>query len=168
MIDRDRDSKISEQEWDRFRTGFGGSTKKTEPGTFAIKLGGEGKLNQESILWKNSRGVAEVPSLLIFAEKMFLVRNGGIMHCRDLETGKDVYRGRLGPIGGYYASPVAADGKVYFASDRGVITVIDGNTSKLRVISTNDLKQSIMATPALVEGKVYVRTNEALYAFGNR
>ena len=64
------------------------------------------------------------------------------------------------------AKPVFAAGKVYFASDRGVITVIDSQSPKLEILSKNDLKEVIMATAAMVDGKVYVRTHEHLYAFG--
>ena len=87
------------------------------------------------------------------------------MHCRSVADGQDLYRGRLGAVGGYYASPVAADGKIYFASDRGVVTVIDGRATKLTVLAKNDLAEPIMATPALVDGTIYVRTEGHLYAF---
>ena len=112
--------------------------------------------------------VAEVPSLLIYADRMFLVRNGDIVHCRNLETGKDIYRGRLGAIGGYYASPVAAGGNVYFASDRGAVTVISADAPQLKVLARNELGEPIMATPALVDGVIYIRTDSHLFAFGEK
>ena len=146
--------------------GFGGFIKSIEPGVFAFKLGGQGEVTKENLVWRNQRGVAEVPSPLVLAEKMFLVRNGGIVHCRDLGDGKDVYRGRLGAAGGYYASPVAAGENIYFASDRGMITVIDGQASKLNVVARNDLQEPIMATPAVVQNVIYARTAGHLYAFG--
>ncbi len=76
-----------------------------------------------------------------------------------------MYRERLGDDDLYYASPVAGDGKVYVASDGGVVTVLkDGD--KPEVLARNDLGESIKATPALADGKMYVRTAGHLYAFG--
>jgi outer membrane protein assembly factor BamB len=71
-------------------------------------------------------------------------------------------------MGGYYASPVAGDGKVYFASDRGTVTVIDGSSATLSVLAHNELGEPIMATPALVDSVIYLRTSSKLYAFGKR
>ena len=167
-MDRNQDGEINESEWNRFNTGFGGFIKRTEPGVFALKLGGQGELNRESVVWHNKRRVAEVRSLLVLEDRIFVVRNGGIVHCRELATGKDLYRGRLGATGGYYTSPVAADGKVYFASDRGLVTVIDAHSSKLSVLARNDLGEPIMATPALVDQRIYLRTEDHMYAFSSQ
>ena len=166
FIDSSNDKEIDGKEWKKFSDSFGGFMNQSEPGVYAIRLGGEGDASKTNIDWHAKKGVAEVPSPLIVGDRMFLVRNGGIVHCRDVTTGKDIYRGRLGAIGGYYASPVFADGKVYFSSDRGVVTVIDAASEKLRVLAKNDLEQVIMATPAMVEGHIYLRTDDHLYAFG--
>ncbi len=166
FVDSSNDKKIDATEWKKFADAFGGFISGAEPGVYSIRLGGEGDLSETNIQWHAKKGVAEVPTPLIVDDRMFLVRNGGIVHCREVATGKDLYRGRLGAIGGYYASPVFAAGKVYFASDRGVITVIDSQSPKLEILSKNDLKEVIMATAAMVDGKVYVRTHEHLYAFG--
>jgi len=77
-----------------------------------------------------------------------------------------VYSGRLGAPGYYYSSPVAADKKVYIASADGVVVVLDGG-EELKILATNQLDEAILATPAIVDGKIYVRTESHLYAFGN-
>jgi outer membrane protein assembly factor BamB len=165
-MDSNKNGEIEEDEWKGFERGFGGWVKSNKPGVFAFMPNGHGDITETSLIWRNERGAAEVPSLLVLNKKVFVIRNGGILHCRDVADGVDTYRGRLGAIGGYYASPVAADGNVYFTSDRGVVTVIDGKASELKVLARNDLGEPIMATPALTDGKVYIRTDQHLYAFG--
>lgn len=167
-IDRNTDDIVSQQEWAQFKDSFGNFIKNIKPGVFAIKLGGQGNVTEENILWQNQRGVTEVPSLLAYLDRLYLVRNGGIVHCRDMKTGQDLFTGRLGSIGGYYASPVAGDGKIYFASDRGTVTVIDGRSTDLNVIAQNQMNEPIMATPALVDSVIYIRTASSLYAFGKK
>jgi outer membrane protein assembly factor BamB len=76
-----------------------------------------------------------------------------------------VYSGRVGPGGYFYSSPVAADNKIYIASEGGVIAVLDGGP-ELNVLAQNRLDGGVMATPAIVDGKLYVRTDSAVYAFG--
>jgi outer membrane protein assembly factor BamB len=76
-----------------------------------------------------------------------------------------VYSGRLGAPGYYYSSPVAADQKVYIASEEGVVVVLDAG-EQLKILATNKLDGSVLATPALVDGNIFVRTESHLYAFG--
>jgi outer membrane protein assembly factor BamB len=81
------------------------------------------------------------------------------------KTGELVYSGRLGAPGYYYSSPVAADDKVYIASEEGVVSVL-GAGAELKILATNKLDGAILATPALADGNIYVRTENQLYAFG--
>jgi outer membrane protein assembly factor BamB len=103
------------------------------------------------------------PFLISFCS--LLLRNGGIVFCRVAKTGELVYSGRLGAGGYYYSSPVAADNKVYIASEEGAVVVLDAG-EQLKILATNKLDGSILATPALVEENIYVRTESYLYAFG--
>jgi outer membrane protein assembly factor BamB len=81
------------------------------------------------------------------------------------KTGELLYTARLGAPGYYYSSPVAADNKVYISSEEGVVVVLDAS-EQLKILATNKLDGAIMATPALVDKYIYVRTNSYLYAFG--
>ena len=76
-----------------------------------------------------------------------------------------MYSGRLGVSGYYYSSPVAADDKIYIASEEGVVVVLDAG-EKLNILAKNKLDGAILATPALVDGNIYVRIKNHLYAFG--
>lgn len=162
--DRNEDKKITKDEWEGFRKRMADFRSSVQPTAYGIRLGGEGDVTKTHVDWKVTRGVPEVPSLLGYRNRLYLVRNGGIVHCRVASSGREIFKGRLGASGGYYASPVAGDGKIYFASDRGVITVLAAG-AQLNVLARNDLGERIMATPALVDNTVYVRTDDYLYAF---
>ena len=94
-----------------------------------------------------------------------LGRSGSILSCRDLEGGKLLYDERIGPPGGYYASPVAANGHLYFASDRGNLTVVKAGDA-LEVLAQTKLGEPVFASPAIVDNVLYVRSAGHLWAFG--
>ena len=132
----------------------------------AVRPGSTGELSQAKIVWSERRGVPGVPSPLYYNGRLYTFQNGGIVFCRDAKTGALVYSGRLGALGYYYSSPVAADNKVYIASADGVVVVLDAG-EKLKILATNQLDSAVLATPAIVDGNIYVRTETHLYAFGN-
>jgi hypothetical protein len=85
----------------------------------------------------------------------------------DAKSGKVIYRGRVNAPGAYFASPVAAGGKVFVASAEGVVTVLGGGET-LEVLANNDLGEPVYGTPALVGPAIYVRSSQHLWAFGGR
>jgi len=131
----------------------------------AIRPGGKGEVNQTHVAWSEHKGTPGVPSPLYYNGRLYTVQNGGIVFSRVAKTGELVYSGRMGALGYYYSSPVAADNKIYFASEEGVVIVLDGG-EELKVLARNKLDGQILATPAIVDGKIYVRTEDHLYAFG--
>jgi len=131
----------------------------------AIRPGGKNEVNQTHVAWTQTKGVPGVPSPLYYNGRLYTVRNGGIVFSRVAKTGELVYSGRTGATGYYYSSPVAADNKIYLASEEGVVVVLDGG-EELKVLARNKLDGQILATPAIVDGKIYVRTEDRLYAFG--
>ncbi len=107
-----------------------------------------------------------IPSPLVYGGIVYVVRNGGVLTALDADTGAVHKIGRLeGALGGYAASPVAADGKLYFASEDGKLAVVRAGKD-WELLSVQDLKEDCYATPALSAGQVYVRSAEALYRFG--
>jgi outer membrane protein assembly factor BamB len=97
---------------------------------------------------------------------LYSVKNGGILSSFDAATGRLLKAGRVtGASGGYSASPVAAQGKIYLASEDGVVAVLKAGGADWDVLSTKTLDEPIHATPALSGGSVYVRTGAALYRF---
>lgn len=94
-----------------------------------------------------------------------MVKDGGIVSCLNPRTGKLLDRERLGPSGPYFLSPVAGDGKLYAAAMHGTLTVFAAGDA-FKILARNDLQEPILATPAIAAGKLYVRTQGHLYAFG--
>jgi outer membrane protein assembly factor BamB len=131
----------------------------------AVRPGGKEAVNETHVAWSEHKGTPGVPSPLYYNGRLFTVQNGGIVYSRAAKTGELVYSGRTGAMGYYYSSPVAADNKIYMASEEGVVVVLDGG-EELKVLARNKLDGQILATPAIVDGKIYVRTESHLYAFG--
>lgn len=131
----------------------------------AVRPGTTGEVAEANITWSDRKGVPGVPSPLYYNGRLYTFKDGGLVFCRNAETGELLYDERLGTLGYYYSSPVAADNKVYIASTEGVVVVIDAGAT-LNVLATNKLDGGILATPALAAGSIYVRTENQLYAFG--
>lgn len=135
--------------------------------TCAVRTGGTGDVTTSHLAWTEAKGVPEVPSPLLYRNRLYYLKNGGVLLCRDPADGRVIFEERLGAEGGYYASPVGAAGRIYTASDRGVVTVLQAG-DRLQVIAQTDLKEAIMATPALVDDKLYVRSAGQLWAFAEK
>ena len=161
LFDKNKDNHIDETEWNAIlKTPFQNSL-------IAIRPGGAGDISSTHIAYQVKKGAPEVPSPLYYKGRIYMVRNGGILTVIDAKTGKEAFpQTRLSPGGIFYSSPVAGDGKVYLCSDAGGVIVLKAS-EKYEVLSENDLAETIRATPALVDGVVYVRTAGHLYAFRN-
>jgi len=99
-----------------------------------------------------------------------MVKDGGIVTAYDARTGQEVYQERTVAAGKYYASPVAANGNIYFTSlDDGTITVLKAGSAKPEVLATNPkLGERTAATPAIADNALFVRTDKHLYAFAEK
>ncbi len=162
MIDANKDDQIDEEEWKQivsFITSFYMDT-----GLLAIKPDGSGDVTLSHVLWTEKKAVPEVPSPIYFNGRLYMVKDGGLITCMDAESGRVLFRERLGAPGQYTASPIIARDKIYIASGRGVITVI-ATTDQFQILAQNDLKEEIYATPAVFGNSIYVRTTKYLYAF---
>jgi len=96
---------------------------------------------------------------------VYLFRDGGVLTCLRASTGKELFRERIGAPGQYIASPIVAGDKIVAASVRGIVTIIQAD-DKLKVLARNKFKEKILATPAVAENRMYLRTTRHLYAFG--
>ena len=115
-------------------------------------------------MWKYTRGIPYVSSPLLDQGILWLVKDGGIVTKLDAAGGQLLQEQRLLGHGGYYASPVAGDGKVYFASEQGVVSVV-ANQKEWKTISSRDFHEKIYATPCLAGNRLFLRTDRALYCF---
>ncbi|HPM79729.1 MAG TPA: PQQ-binding-like beta-propeller repeat protein [Candidatus Anammoximicrobium sp.] len=162
FFDADGDGRYDRAEWAR-AVEF--SRRGREHGLLAVRPGGQGDVTHSHVMWRESRSVAEVPSPLVYRGQVYMIKDGGIVSCLEAASGRLLYRTRLGPRGAYFASPVAGDGKIYAASCGGVVTVLAAGET-FQVLAGNDLREPIFATPAIAAGKLYIRTEQRLYAFG--
>ena len=163
--DRDKDSHISEPEWNLMRELIG----RGEHGIFAVrapKKSETGDLTDTHVLWKHKKGVADVSTPLLYRGRIYVVQNGGRLSCYEPGTGKILFeQERLDADGEYFASPIAANGHIYFGSTKGTVTVITA-AETLQVKARNELAEAIFATPAIAGDALYVRTAGQLWAFG--
>lgn len=133
----------------------------------AVKPGGRGELSPDAVAWKQTKGLPYVPSPLFYDGRVYLVRDGGMISSFDAKTGQPFYQQeRIDAIGNYYASPVAAAGRIYVASLNGKVTVLAAGGDAPKVLHQVEFGERIAATPALVDKALYLRTATALFAFG--
>jgi outer membrane protein assembly factor BamB len=134
----------------------------------AIRLGRRGTLTSpDGIVWSTARGAAYTPSPLVHDGRLYVVNDSGQVSCFDATTGKPLYQqARLPKPYGFKASPVGANGKLYLATeDEDVVVLRMGD--RLDVLSTNTLKgQSFIASPVIVEGNIYLRSQTHLFRIG--
>ncbi|HEU4387993.1 MAG TPA: PQQ-binding-like beta-propeller repeat protein [Blastocatellia bacterium] len=161
-FDLDRDAKLDAKEWDIYR-----AMMAAENGLLAIRLGGKGDMTQASIRWKYQRPVPQVPSTVLYQGVLYMVNDSGILLSFDPATGKVLKQGRLkGGVDKYFASPVAADGKVYLIGQGGAVSVVKA-AGEWEILAVNQLDDEVYATPAIADGRIYIRTQSALYCFGS-
>jgi len=157
-----RDGIVTQEEFD-----FRQNLSVAPSSLFAIRLDQDTTAVPKAI-WKQERSfVAVIPSPLFYQDVLYVLKNGGLLTSFDSNTGEIQRAGRVeGALGGYSSSPVAAEGKIFVASEEGKIAVLKAG-AQWEVMQINDLDEGCFATPALSDGSLYVRTNEALYRFSD-
>lgn len=157
-----RDMVITEAEWNEKQKEIIGPNCLV---AYRLEYDGKGVLAPTE-LWRYEKSFTGViPTPLVYEGVLYFVKNGGILTALDGKTGAVLKTGRVtGALGGYSSSPVAADGKIYIASEDGNVAVIKAGRD-WEVESVNSLGESCYATPALADGEVFLRTEEALYRF---
>jgi len=163
VVDRNKDGKVDAQEWDTMM-----EVAAPKSTLLAIRPQGRGDLTAKAIRWQFFRNIPDVPTPLLYGDSLYMVQNSGILSALDPQTGAVRKQGRLtGALGDYYASPVAADGKIFAANQEGKIAVVRAGAD-WEVLTVNDMEEECYATPAIVDGDLYVRTASALYRFSSR
>jgi outer membrane protein assembly factor BamB len=161
-MDLDQSGDLDQKEWERHAEVF----RRAENAALALKPSGRGDLTSHALVWKHQRGAPYVASPLVHKGVFWMVKDGGIVTKLDAASGDLLQEERLPEaMGGYYASPVAGDGKVFFASELGVVSIL-GEEREWRVVSSHAFQQKIYATPVLDHGCVFLRTDQALCCFG--
>jgi outer membrane protein assembly factor BamB len=166
MLDGNKDGHLSEEEWKQVTAEIAKMPVKETDVFLAVRGGGQGDVTESHVQWRTSEGIGQVASPLVYRGRVYLVKEGGNVTCFHVGTGERIYSEKLGQRAYYFASPVAADGKIYFCSYLGTVFVVEAG-DKFKTISQTKLGERIKATPALVGGDVYLRTAKYLMAFGD-
>jgi outer membrane protein assembly factor BamB len=163
QFDRNRDNTVDKKEWEGMRAIFAAATNRF----VAIKPGGKGDITSTHVLWEQHKQLPYVPSPLLYQNVLFMIKNGGLLSSLDPKTGKTLKYDRIQGQGSYYASPVGGDGKVFLLNQRGDLTVVSAEP-KWQVLHAARFNAEVFATPAIVDGRIYLRTAEHLYCFGGK
>jgi outer membrane protein assembly factor BamB len=160
-FDMNRDEKLDARDWEVFRAMLA-----SENGLLAIKMGGEGDQTANAIRWRYQKPVPQVPSTLLYHGVLYMINDSGILLSFNPANGNVLKQGRLhGAIDKYFSSPVAADDKVFLIGQGGQVSVVKAS-GEWEVLAVNELDDECYATPAIADGRLYIRTRSALYAFG--
>lgn len=131
----------------------------------AFRLGGSGELKETQLVWEQKKSMPKIPSLLYVKPFLFALTDGGVASCMRAETGELIWQERIG--GNFSASPVAADGRIYFLGDDGETTVIAAGP-EFKVLAKNPLGEKCQASPAISRKRIFIRTAGNLYCIGSK
>ena len=159
-MDLNQDGVLDQKEWDRHAEIF----RRAKNSLLAIKPSGAGELPESAVLWKHPRGAPYVATPVIDRGILYMAKEGGLVTKLDVGTHELLQEERVPGFGNYFASPVAGDGKVYFASEPGTVSVV-ASQREWKVISSHEFHERIYATPVFGKGCIYIRTEQALYCF---
>jgi len=159
-LDLDDTGFLEERDWKQYQ-----ERRLGENGLRAYRLGGKGDLTETHLIWKSARSLPNVPSPLAYRGVIYTLKEGGILTSYDMRTGEILKQARIeSALGDYYASPVAAEGKVYAVSEEGKAAVIQAGP-QWQILKVNALGDGCKGTPAIADGKLYIRTYGTLYCF---
>jgi outer membrane protein assembly factor BamB len=151
------------------------SGRAPERPVFAVRPGARGDVTpaagataNTAVAWSKSGRGSYMPTPLAYRGILYMLANNGVFDAYDISTGKEIYRERLPLVGsGYSASPVAADGKIYLSNEDGEMLVVEAGAT-FKHLATNSMGETLMATPALSQGVMYVRGAHTLFAIGKK
>jgi len=129
----------------------------------AVKLGGTGQLPRSDITWKFEKGTPDSCTPVAWEDHLFTITDNGIARCFDIHTGRTLWTERL--KGDYKASPVAAEGRIYFLNIHGLCTVVAAG-AQFDKLAENQIDDDTIASPALSDGRLYLRGHKAMYCVG--
>jgi outer membrane protein assembly factor BamB len=162
QIDRDKDGHITATEYNWARNIFNSAQNVT----LAISPGARGDATATHVRWKYAKNLPYIPSPVFDNGRLYMVKSGGIVSCVDAASGKLLKQTRALGSHDYYSSPVIGDGRLFMVDVSGVATIYSA-TPALKVLSSADFGEPTFATPALVDGRIYLRTSKRLYCFGD-
>lgn len=144
---------------------------------YAIRAGAVGDISlakdtesNQFVAWSKSRGGPYMPTPIVYEDYLYTCANNGVIVCYNAKTGERIYQQRLGGKGSSYAftaSPVAADGRIYFASEDGEVFVVKAGPA-FELLATNPIGEVVLASPAIADGMLIVRAQNHVFAIGKQ
>ncbi len=154
FLDSDGNGLLDRGEWEMYARSM-----RAENALLAYKIGG-------GLAWKFLRSIPQLPSPLVYRGVLYMINEGGVLTTLDAATGRVHKQARLrGEADRYYSSPVAADGKVYIVSHTGTVAVLKAGGEQ-ELLAVNTVDEEVLSTPALVDGRVLIRTKGTVYCYG--
>ncbi len=126
----------------------------------AVRVDGSGERSRDDIVWEYEQGITDSPSPVVSGDLIFFVNNGGIARCLDADRGRMLWMKRL--PGEYRASPITADGRIYFLNTEGLTTVVS-SSPEFKRLAENQLDDETIASPAISDGRIFVRGRKWLH-----
>jgi hypothetical protein len=141
---------------------------------YAVRPGASGDISlkdsessNDAVAWSIKKGGPYMPTPIVYDKHLYTCSNAGIVTCYEAQTGKQIYKERLGSSAGYTASPVAADGKLYFTSEESDVRVVRAGP-KFELLAINPLGNPCVATPAISDRMIFIRTQHYLFGIGRQ
>ncbi len=157
------DGKVDKTEWDK---AFG--TFLNNGGLSCVELNQKDGVVDSKVVWKYNKTTPYIPSLLVIDGIVYIINDGGILMSFDAASGEMIKRSRLSDATGkYYSSPVSDGQRILFANFGGKISLVQSGR-EWKALSTLDLEESIVASPSIQNGRLYIRTETQLYCFGDK
>ena len=140
---------------------------------FAIRAGAEGDITleentraNEHVAWSSERDGSYITTPIVYGDYLYTCQNNGVLSCYRARIGERVYQHRIGTGGAFSASPIAADGKLYYTSEEGDVYVVRAGP-RYEQLATNSMGEVCMATPAVSKGHLFIRTVNHLFSIGS-
>ena len=165
--DKDRDGFLVDDEID---DAFQAASNRVGGGNIiqAIRGGGSGDVTKTHLVWNlDNKSPSNIASPLVVGDQLFVVKKGGISASFSAADGKKLWsKKRIRNLGNYYASPIAGDGKIYVMGENGYLVVLQQG-AKLKILGRNDMGETTVATPAIADNRIFVRTLNQLFCISN-
>lgn len=129
----------------------------------AVRTGGQGDVTGTHIAWESTQDVSKVPSMLYAKPLLFLITETGVAKCLTAATGQVIWRERLDPK--YSASPVWAEGRIYFLSEKGTTTVVEAGP-EFKILAQNELNEKCCASIAISQKQIFIRSEHNIFCIG--
>lgn len=162
QFDRDKNGSLDEGEYESIRA----TMTYAKPIAMALRRGGQGDITDTHIAWEATKSLPRNASPLVVNGLAFMIKDGGILTVLDTKSGRQLKSGRVRGTGKFFSSPIYADGKIYAVSEQGKLNVITAEAN-WKQLAMAEFGEDVYATPAVANGRIYIRTVEHLYCFGD-